>query len=345
MEKFSASLNYIGSKLTLAPTIFDKMKPYLDQYQVKTIGDLFCGSGAMSRYLFSNYNLFVNDIMYYAIVITESQLLNCPNIQKWIDLLNNVTPIDGKITKNYSFDGNQGRKFFTRENGMKLDGMRIQLEKWKESNEISKDEYIKLLGLILHFADKHANTTSVYGAFLKSFKESATNPIYLKNIFDYPVSENNYQITQSDILNLSNFNLDAVYLDPPYNQRSYSKNYSPLETIAKYDDPIIAGVSGLRNDSGDYSGLFCKKSKVKEAFSKLANILKDIPLIFMSYNNEGLLNQQELIKIFENQNRKVNCIKIEYKKYKSNNIKNQKTKSVEEYLFVIEINEINENSK
>ena len=40
---------------------------------------------------------------------------------------------------------------------------------------------------------------------------------------------------------------DIFYLDPPYNQRQYAPNYHLLETIAKYDNPTIKGVGGLRN--------------------------------------------------------------------------------------------------
>ena len=336
-HKFSASLNYIGSKHTLSSTLLDLMTPYLEKYQVQTIGDLFCGSGAMTRVLFDNYHLVFNDIMYYAVVITESQLIYLPNIQEKIDALNGIEPVNGKITQFYSPVGQDGRKFFTTENAMKLDGMRNQLEIWKTENQITDKEYIKLLGLILHFADKHANTTSVYGAYLKNFKPSALKPIILSNIFDYSESDHNYQRMNSDILdlNFSSTLMDAVYLDPPYNQRSYAKNYSPLETIARYDDPTIKGVSGLREDSGNYSGLFCKKTKAKEAFTELAKKLKDIRLIFMSYNNEGLLDQKELTDIFVKQGRKVNCVKTEYKKYNSRKKQNSAL-SVEEYLFIIE---------
>jgi adenine-specific DNA-methyltransferase len=343
ITKNYASLNYIGSKHKLTSILFEWMKPYLEKYQVKTIGDLFCGSGAMSRFLFPKYNLVINDIMYYASVITEAQLINCssdcPSIQEKIDHLNQVEPFHGKITELYSPAGSNERKFFTKENAMKLDGMRTQLENWKNQNQITEKEYKKLLGLILHFADKHANTTSVYGAYLKNFKQSAQKPIHISNSFTFTDNTHHpYFVYQKDILELD-FELlppmDAVYLDPPYNQRSYSKNYSPLETLAKYDDPEIKGKTGLRKDSDAYSGLFCKKSKAKDAFIRLAKKLEPIRLIFMSYNNEGLLNETEIKEIFEKQGRKVLCIKNEYKKYISK--KNQKSnKGVEEYLFIIE---------
>ena len=42
---------------------------------------------------------------------------------------------------------------------------------------------------------------------------------------------------------------DVVYLDPPYNQRQYSANYSPLNYMAHYDDTLeIYGKTGLIRD-------------------------------------------------------------------------------------------------
>jgi adenine-specific DNA-methyltransferase len=338
-DTYNLSLNYIGSKHSLASTLYEKMHPYLIQNNVETIADLFSGSGAMSRFLFEKYHIYLNDIMYYSNIITQAQLIHCPNLQKWIDLLNQCSPIEGKITKFYSPVGD--RMFFTKETAMKIDGMRTLLEEWNVKDEIHSDEYIKLLGTIIHFADKHANTASVYGAFLKKFKDSAKREFKISNLFDYKKSPKQYFATQSDVLDV-NFewvqskmerSIDAVYLDPPYNQRSYSKNYSPLETLAKYDDPIIKGITGLREDSGDFSGLFCKKTQAKKAFQDLAKKLDGIPLIFMSYNNEGLLTENQIKGIFEDRGRSVVCEKIEYSRFSS---KKNQNREVEEYLFIIQ---------
>jgi adenine-specific DNA-methyltransferase len=127
--------------------------------------------------------------------------------------------------------------------------------------------------------------------------------------------------------------VDAVYLDPPYNQRSYSKNYSPLETIAKYDDHPVKGKTGLREDSGEFSGLFCKKSEIHRAMTNLAIKVKDVPVVFMSYNNEGLLSEKEICDIFVKHGKIVSCCKIDYGRFSSK--KNQK-REVQEYLFIIE---------
>jgi adenine-specific DNA-methyltransferase len=350
--KSGASLNYIGSKHKLSSILEEKMRPYLEKYNVQTIADLFSGSGVMSRYFHSKYNVISNEILYFGAIITEAQLIQINDYEKWIDRLNKVSPVEGIITKNYSPVGD--RMFFTESNAKKIDGMRMALEEWKKENKITNDEYIKLLGTLIHCADKYANVTSVYGAFLKKWKDSAKKDLVLKPISDHESSSRmsssyKYKVYQKDVLELDilqmqediGTNIDAVYLDPPYNQRSYSKNYSPLEMIAKYDDHPIKGKTGLREDSGKYSGLFCKKSEVVQAMINLAKKLKDIPIVFMSYNNEGLLNEEEIRNIFTKEvssgtggrRKSIQCCKIDYGRFASK--KNQK-RDVQEYLFIIE---------
>jgi adenine-specific DNA-methyltransferase len=315
------------------------MKPYLEKYNVETIADLFCGSGAISRMLFQDYNVISNDIMYFASTITRAQLSACSidEYKFWIDHLNHIEPKKGFVTKEYSPEGLSGRKFFSQKTATKIDAMRAEIENIKTS--ISTDLYYKLLGTLIHYADKHANVASVYGAFLKDFKDTALKDFELKPCFNLFPSDHSRKsiVLNQDILTLDinkiEWKIDAVYLDPPYNQRSYSKNYSPLETIAKYDNPEIKGKTGLRTDSGDFSGVFCKKSKIKDGMEKMLKVLKDVPLIFMSYSNEGLLSESQIKEICVSANRKVECIKISYDRFASK--KNQK-RDVQEYLFVIE---------
>jgi adenine-specific DNA methylase len=103
--------------------------------------------------------------------------------------------------------------------------------------------------------------------------------------------------------------------------------------IAKYDDHPIKGKTGLREDSGKFSGLFCKKSEIHRAMSNLAKKVKNVPLVFMSYNNEGLLSEKEIQDIFVKEGKNVNCCKIDYGRFSSK--KNQK-RDTQEYLFIIE---------
>ena len=61
---------------------------------------------------------------------------------------------------------------------------------------------------------------------------------FLKNLATDEVPENKSQNTNSNKL-IEQISGDILYLDPPYNERQYLPNYHLLETIAKYDNPII----------------------------------------------------------------------------------------------------------
>jgi adenine-specific DNA-methyltransferase len=80
---------------------------------------------------------------------------------------------------------------------------------------------------------------------------------------------------------------DVLYLDPPYNAREYGANYHLLNTIARYDDFVPRGKTGLR----EYSrSLYCKKREVEKVFDELVRDAK-FKYIFLSYNNEGLMTR------------------------------------------------------
>mgnify|MGYP003468721641 CR=1 FL=1 len=81
-------------------------------------------------------------------------------------------------------------------------------------------------------------------------------------------------------------------MDPPYNQRQYSANYHVLETIARYDNPILKGKTGMRDYSNQKSK-YSNKREVKKAFEDLI-MNADAKYIFLSYNNEGLMSFDEI---------------------------------------------------
>lgn len=75
---------------------------------------------------------------------------------------------------------------------------------------------------------------------------------------------------------------DIVYMDPPYNNRQYSANYSPLNYISLYDASIeLTGKTGLI--AGYNRSDFCKKGEVERAFTALINDVRCKYLV-LSYN-------------------------------------------------------------
>ena len=76
-----------------------------------------------------------------------------------------------------------------------------------------------------------------------------------------------YNVNSAELLDIK---ADIYYLDPPYNQRQYAPNYHILETIAKYDNPKIKGVTGLR----PYDKQKSKFCNPKTALEELYNIAR-----------------------------------------------------------------------
>ena len=153
------------------------------------------------------------------------------------------------------------RNYFTTENSMKCDAIRKEIEKWFINKTINESEYHFLLTSLLESVDKHANTACVYGAFLKKIKTIAQKTF---SFIPAPliVNKKEHVIFNENINDLMpKIKGDILYLDPPYNHRQYATNYHILETISRYDNPKIKGVSGLREYENEKS-LYCSKVNV-----------------------------------------------------------------------------------
>lgn len=328
--------NYIGSKYKLLEflikTIEAKTETSLENL---VIGDLFSGT-SICGYTFRclGNTVISNDYEYYGYVIARAFV--CSPYTKKIDrilrVLNALESVpDGLIYNNMSIGGN--RMFFTEENAMKIDAMRVYLQKLKDQNKINEDEYYYVLTCILLAADKVANITSVYGAYLKKFKANAIKDIILLPI--HKVTEKN----ESNIVYNSNINdmidknkYDVVYLDPPYNERQYSKNYHVLNYIALYDENVkVKGVTGLIENSN--ISLYCRKNEFLTQIDDLCKKV-DTKWIFMSYSNEGLATKENIVKIMEKYGN-ITIEEIEHKRFKSNSNGDQAKKTIE-YLFCLE---------
>ena len=83
---------------------------------------------------------------------------------------------------------------------------------------------------LLEALDNVANTTSVYGAFLKEFKASARRPLELLPL-DLTDAAPHCVVHNLDANQLiEEIECDVLYLDPPYNQRQYGANDAFLAT-------------------------------------------------------------------------------------------------------------------
>ncbi len=352
-------MNYIGSKYSLLNFLENSIEQTIDN-NCNTFCDLFAGTGVVgAKFKEKGYKIISNDIQYYSYVLNKSLIENhkdpifknlfpiIPILKKTkiserkkivIDYLDNIPHKEGFIFNNFCLGGTKTkeikRQYFSDENGKKCDAIRQKIEIWFEENKINEDEYYYLITCLLEAIDKHANTASVYGAFLKKLKKSAQKLFTLKPI-NIIVNDEEHKVFNMDVNKLiKQINGDILYLDPPYNHRQYATNYHLLETIAKYDYPKLHGKTGLR-DYKNQKSAYCQKSKVKEAFKELI-LSSNFYYIFLSYNNEGLLNLEDIKKIMSLRG-KYGHYTQKYNRFKADQNKNRnyKANTTTEYLHYV----------
>lgn len=310
---------HLDTSRTLASQIvYKNMEPYLEKYKCQNIADLFCGTGEMSKLLYQQYPLILNDHMYHSCLITEAQLIYYPESRKRIEMLNQVEPIEGLITHKYA---KAERSFLTVSNAMKMDGIRIKIEEWYQTYQISRNQYNKLLGTFLYCVDYYLNNQ------LMSKEDDNVCDFKIQHVFEDLVQKNYYMFANEDTLKLNlekmmqliNFrmdrnkpnefiHLDCVYLNLVHQRSKYS---FVLELIARYDDTQIK------------EEIF-NKNRLKELAKKLENV----PLIFIRYN--GGLKDMKIARIFEDLGRKVEVQKIDLGR------KRNQRSVIEEFLLVVE---------
>jgi adenine-specific DNA-methyltransferase len=347
---YMSTLNYIGSKkslLNFIDHVFIEISENfnVEQYNQIKFLDGFAGSGVVGKFFNSKYNFIVysNDLEYYSWIINYS-LIKVNYSEKLANIINNLNlitkPMDttkySLITLNYSESGAEKRKFWTVSNAEKADGIIECIKNMLSVNSITIDEYYFLLGSLISSFDKVANTASVYGAYLKKYKTSSLKTF---NISPIHTINSIVNFEQNKVFNLDiNSNIitdeiyDIVYLDLPYNSRQYSTNYHPLNFIAKYDSLIIPyGKTGLIKNSNKSN--YSIKKNVLETFQNLIESL-NTKYIMVSYNNEGLMNSKEIIKILKTKGQ-TTLYKYEYKKFKSQITQTNTT--VYEHLYLCKV--------
>ncbi len=330
-------MNYIGSKFRLSSWIKDEViKVVGEDLSQKVFCDMFAGTGIVGRTFKKDVKKIIsNDLEHYSYILNKNYIENHQEIedkQKYIEELNSLPLIDsGFIYNNYCMGSGSNRQYFSDDNGKKIDTIRTKIEEWNSSNKISSNLYYFLLTSLLESADKVANTASVYEAYLKTIKPPALKELILKPA-EFVINDNSHEVFNEDSNELiKKVSGDILYLDPPYNHRQYSSKYHILNTITLYDEFTPKGKTGLR----DYNrSKYCAKRKVHESFEELIADAK-FKYIFLSYNNEGLMSEDDVRKIMQKYG-DYSLVKKEYKRFKVQMNKNTKDNKTFEYLHILE---------
>jgi adenine-specific DNA-methyltransferase len=347
--------NYIGSKINLLTFIQQCIEDYTGKglKDIESVVDAFCGTGAVS-YMFLANNIpcvIANDNQRYAYIMTstiDSKTIDlnkmssiCAEINKHISGTL-VVGEDDFIAVNFTEHGEEKRKYFTVENGVRIDRVRQMIERVRMERILSDSEYNFLLKCLLHAVIKVSNITCVYGAFLKAFKEGALQVLQLvseeddlkrfvlegfngthvchnKDVFEF-LKENN-----------GGAGVEVMYLDPPYSNRRYDTSYHLLETISLYDSPVLRGKTGLRPEPE--RAYFSSKTGALNDFDRMFGLIKS-KYIFLSYSSDGNVSRDDMIGIMSKYFCDIRCFETHYKRIKTNvSERTVQPPSIKEYIF------------
>jgi site-specific DNA-methyltransferase (adenine-specific) len=340
------SMRYLGNKSKHLEFIYSTLNEcsLLINNNNPIIFDAFGGTGTVSQFLNINgYQTVSNDINDYSYKlcycrnsITKDDILFCGlggNIESIITKLNSCKN-KGFIYYNYSpnVEFKFERKYFTNSNAEIIDGIRMQIEEWYTNKQITTNEHILLIALLVETVSLYSNIPGTYGAFNANWDSRSTRTFTLDKEMIYNLLAKNKHTTYNNDVRevISGINCDILYLDPPYNERDYSMYYHVLETISLYNNPAL-------NDNKTGTKKKYKRSKwctKKDCISELEYVIANTTAkcVIMSYNNEGIMNIAEIEGLFKKYGTYSVKTKIT-KRFKCNDT--AKSVIVNEYLHIL----------
>lgn len=270
--------------------------------------DPFGGIGSVSSYFQSKgYNVWSGDVMKFphffqiaklrfnqTFFLKLIKLLGLVSLEDIAEHLNELRPKHGWFVREYA----QKRYFFTEHNARKIQACRREIKGWYQKEWITYEERAVLLASLINSMDKVANTAGTYYAYLKTWHRKAL--INFKFEFIQPTlgknSGSSFCEPAESLLSRRHFNI--VYLDPPYNERSYPHYYHLPETIAQESTPCVHGMSGIHSNISSMSEF----NKVKLAKQALIDVIDKarFDLLVFHYADNGIINNQDIVNILSN---------------------------------------------
>jgi adenine-specific DNA-methyltransferase len=353
-------VRYIGNKTKLLTFIRRVLK--LRGITGGVAVDPFCGTASVARELKARgFHVVAGDIMEYAFVLAKAYVetvrepdvaaaahalgAHGSDLRAVLRELNRIPASPGFVTENFAaplIDARRGaRMYFTHENAARIDAIRTLLHDWQRTAVIDPGAYFILLAALIEAADRVANTTGVYAAYVKSWQPNALRPLELQR--QSIVAGNGCRAQRADAISLV-AELDPfelLYLDPPYNSRQYAGYYHLPELIALgwFDGtPALRGKTGLLPDEDKRSD-WSRRGKCERALEQLLAVAR-CKHIMMSYNAEGIIPESSIERLLKEYGRRETYQRYQkrYRRYRSDadgENRNYVADRVHEYLYCI----------
>ncbi|GAA5000640.1 DNA adenine methylase [Acinetobacter puyangensis] len=333
---FHQLVPYLGNKRRLLHLIFEALEQTgtLERKKGKAAPifvDFFAGSGVVSRLARQNgYRVIANDWEPYSHALNHA-LLACVEAPEFkqlggyqaaIDYLNRLPEVKGWVTHNLCprnddiYDPSRDRLFFKRRNGMRIDAIRQQIATWQTQGAIDSVEMSALLAPLLYSASFVSNTSGVFKSFhqgwggkTKTALERIDSLLWLTPSKFCEIGDparlqaEMWCVDAQHLANqMTDFEVDVAYLDPPYNQHAYSSNYHVLNSLTLWDQVDLPSPDTKGFKSGidrawrkQRPSAYNSSKHAKEAYQKLLATV-NARYILTSYSTDGNISPTDLLE-------------------------------------------------
>lgn len=351
-------MRFIGNKENLLSTLDGVMRRH--GVVGERFFDLFAGTTNVGRYFKTSGCVIEScDMLYFSYCLQKAYienndepqftgllpelpatapgaLLDTP-LERVVEYLNGIDDAYGFVSQHYTPLGTgnleKPRMYFSEENGLRIDAIRQRIELWHELALLTEPEYYVLLSCLIESVSFYANVSGVYAAFQKKWDPRAVKRFRLRPIAICGNGRDNHVHHGDSLTLVPTIDTDILYLDPPYNERQYLPNYHVVETIARYDNPPVRGVTGMRPYDSEKS-TFCNASTALRDLDFVA-ANANYRYLALSYNSEGIMPAAAIIDTLGRYG-EVRVESMEYARFKSNNNGLSGTKRhVNELLFIL----------
>lgn len=296
-------MRYLGSKTSTTDSLYHILSERMPN---GTFCDPFGGIGTVGNFFKSKgYSVWSGDILTNAhyFQVSRIQLQDAPSfrlLKKNLDFRDTLELLEYlNSTKRYRSwfekEFSEIRNYFTLENSRKIAGCYSLIRLWSKAELINHNEKAFLISSLINSMDKVANTAGTYYAHLKHWYRKALRPFHF-SLIDTTNSNEKCKAFLCDAKTLvAKRHFNILYLDPPYNERSYASYYHLPETIASLKTSKAFGASGIPEKVGAPS----KFNQRAHAATELALILESssFDILAFHYSDEGFIKKNEIRKL------------------------------------------------
>lgn len=293
-------MRYFGSKASATEWVYEIIS---DRIPAGTFCDPFGGIGTIGSFFKSKgFSVWSGDILTFAHCFQIARLgtnripafrglreaMNLTSVAGVVDSLNQESRHKGWFVEEYA----KKRRFFTEENATRIEACRLRIEEWSRKELLTKEERAILVASLINSMDRVANTAGTYYAYLKGWHRKALQAFRF-TLIPFTAGSSNCMcfLGEAHALVSKRF-FDVVYLDPPYNERSYARYYHLPETLALGETPDIHGKSGVPNRERTTSD-FNRPQHARYALERLVQSGR-CRLLAFHYSDDGLIRQQDI---------------------------------------------------